>query len=180
MADQWFSSKFTAAQLDGKTLYFQPPPQNKFAYGNMHVQANDAGLIQVDVDYGGPDIVPGRVYLDQNLINGLTPNTDASIHANFVIQPPTAPPPPPADDGWVTSKFTKNQIDGKKVCFSIPGQTQRLCGHFRVQQNPAGKLHVIIEHSDGTAPGKPKQFVVTQDLMNQLEALKQPVDFLLF
>jgi len=182
MTNDWFKSKFTAAELDGKSLYFAPPPQKDFFYGNMHVQANAAGLVQVDIDYGGPDssgqIKTGRVSLGQDYIDGLARNSDANIHADFVIKSPVTPPSPSGDDGWITSKFQKAQLDGMRVYFALPNKPQRLYGHLRVQQNKVGKLHVAIEYNDPVAHTLVK-FNVNQELMNHLEAFKHPVEFLL-
>jgi hypothetical protein len=63
---------------------------------------------------------------------------------------------PNDSQGWCATTFTKADLDGKRVFFTMPSDNQYYTGNFHVlAQNSAGQLQIEIDYGrplpDGTA-----------------------------
>ena len=57
------------------------------------------------------------------------------------------------NQGWVTSPFTKAQLQGQKIYFPLPPQNNMVIGIMNVQQNSSGQLWIDIAYGGPNTPG---------------------------
>ena len=76
------------------------------------------------------------------------------------------------DNGWVTSSFTKDELNGKTIYFARPPQNEKFFGNLHVEDNGAGQLRITIDY--GGPNGQNGQWTVDQAFADQM----RPVDFI--
>lgn len=74
--------------------------------------------------------------------------------------------------GWVTSQFTKAQLQGQKIYFPLPPQNNMVIGVMNVQENSAGQLWIDIAYGGPNTPGG--QWTPDQAFVDKM----QPIGFL--
>jgi hypothetical protein len=82
------------------------------------------------------------------------------------------------NQGWVTSPFTKAQLQGQKIYFPLPPQNIMVIGVMNVQQNSAGQLWIDILYGGPNTPGgqwTPDQAFV--DKLQQISFLVPPASW---
>src|ERR1041385_8189994 len=88
----------------------------------------------------------------------------------------------PMESNWFKCKFTKNDLDGKKVAYRIPIGSRGKIGRFEVRENSNGELQVKIEFvtiKDGVMSGE--RTLLSQDLIDRIDRnsdAKIPADFI--
>jgi hypothetical protein len=84
----------------------------------------------------------------------------------------------PNNPGWVTSQFTKAQLQGKKIYFPHPPANEMVIGVMNVQENGAGQIWIDIAYGGPNTPGgqwTPDQAFV--DKIQELGFLVPPADW---
>jgi len=85
----WFTSKFTKLDLDGKSAAFKFPNEAIGKIGKFHVRDNAAGKLWVEIHYSGVTgdgrIAAGKMAIAQDWIDKIERNTDTKIPADFII-----------------------------------------------------------------------------------------------
>ena len=84
---------------------------------------------------------------------------------------------------WFTCKFTKKELDGKKVAFKFPNESRGQIGDFQVQESADGRLFIEVHCFGTTNTGAlmMTKAAFAQDWIDKIERntdTKIPADFI--